>query len=66
MADKIELFVKWSGDEYKISCLSGSNTVKDLKFEIQKQTNVLSARQKLLGLKYKGNFAEHTVKNFNK
>ena len=55
MAAEVEIVVKWSGDEYKISGLSGTQCVKDLKSEIQKQTGVLPERQKLLGFKYKGN-----------
>lgn len=54
MAAEVEIVVKWSGDEYKISGLSGTQCVKDLKSEIQKQTGVLPERQKLLGFKYKG------------
>lgn len=52
--DGVEIIVKWSGEEYKISGLSDAQCVKDLKLEIQKQTCVRPERQKLLGLKYKG------------
>lgn len=54
MAAEVEIVVKWSGEEYKVSGLSGAQCVKDLKSEIQRQTGVFPERQKLLGLKYKG------------
>ena len=54
MAALAEIVVKWGGDEYKIIGLKEDQTVKELKLEIQKQTGVLPERQKLLGLKYKG------------
>ncbi|KAJ8317333.1 hypothetical protein KUTeg_005237 [Tegillarca granosa] len=50
----VDLTVKWSGKEYKITDLSESKTIKDLKLAIFNQTKVLPERQKLLGLKYKG------------
>ena len=54
MAALAEIVVKWGGDEYKIIGLKEDQTVKELKLEIKKQTGVLPERQKLLGLKYKG------------
>ncbi|CAF1025928.1 unnamed protein product [Brachionus calyciflorus] len=48
-----EFLIKWNGTDYKITNLLVSQTVGDLKAEINKQTNVLSDRQKLLGLKTK-------------
>ena len=50
-----DIIVKWSGKEYKISGLDEKETVRDLKAALQKETGVLPERQKLLGLKYKGN-----------
>ena len=47
------LIVKWSGNEYKIE-LDESLTVLNLKNEIKKVTDVLPERQKLMGLKFKG------------
>lgn len=47
------LIVKWSGNEYKIE-LNESFTVLNLKYEIKKVTGVLPERQKLMGLKFKG------------
>ncbi|XP_077992356.1 ubiquitin-like domain-containing CTD phosphatase 1 [Glandiceps talaboti] len=54
MAAPISLVVKWSGQEYSISDLSGDSTVKELKEVIKTHTGVLTGRQKLLGLKFKG------------
>ena len=51
-----EITVKWSGKEYKISCMKDDSKVIDLKNEIKNETGVLPDRQKLLGLKFKGNF----------
>lgn len=53
----VDLTVKWSGKEYKITELSETKTVKDLKLAIFNQTKVLPERQKLLGLKYKGSLS---------
>ena len=54
MAALADVVIKWSGKEYTISGLLPTQTVLDLKDEITKQTCVLPARQKLLGLKHKG------------
>ena len=54
MAALAEIVVKWGGDEYKIIGLKEDQTVKELKLEIKKQTGVLPERQKILGLKFKG------------
>jgi len=54
MADTVEVVIKWSGNEYKITGLTGENTVIDLKQSIKNETGVLPDRQKLLGLKLKG------------
>ncbi|KAK3604426.1 hypothetical protein CHS0354_020849 [Potamilus streckersoni] len=61
-AEVADITVKWSGQEYKISGLSGDKTVGDLKEAIQKQTGVLTDRQKLLGLKFKGKIPDDDVK----
>ncbi|PIK60149.1 putative ubiquitin-like domain-containing CTD phosphatase 1 isoform X1 [Apostichopus japonicus] len=53
-APLVKLVVKWSGNEYEISDLISTNTVKDLKNVIKLKTGVLPERQKLLGLKLKG------------
>ncbi|XP_059146683.1 ubiquitin-like domain-containing CTD phosphatase 1 [Physella acuta] len=54
MADEVgDLIVKFSKDEYKITGLSGGDTVKDLKEAIYSKTSVQPNRQKLLGLKIK-------------
>ena len=50
----VDLIIKWSGKEYTISGLAETENVGDLKKAIQKHTGVLPERQKLLGLKYKG------------
>lgn len=44
------------GKEYPVTDLSREETVAMLKHEIAKLTNVRPERQKLLNLKYKGNF----------
>jgi len=47
--------VKWSGKEYNISNADQDITVLELKELIFKETGVKPERQKLLGLKCKGN-----------
>ena len=46
-----EFSIKWNGGDYKVVNLLVTHTVNDLKSELQKLTNVLPERQKLLGLK---------------
>ena len=46
--------IKWNGTEYKISGLTETAKVLDLKEAIFKETGVLASRQKILGLKYNG------------
>ncbi|XP_063237171.1 ubiquitin-like domain-containing CTD phosphatase 1 [Bacillus rossius redtenbacheri] len=54
MENAVEVVVKWSGKEYKISNLSESDSVYSLKKLIHKETGVRPERQKLLNLKLKG------------
>lgn len=54
-SEHLSLTIKWSGTEYVIGDIELSSTVLQLKQQIYKQTGVLPERQKLLGLKYKGN-----------
>ncbi|XP_041477792.1 ubiquitin-like domain-containing CTD phosphatase 1 [Lytechinus variegatus] len=54
MAAPMKLVVKWSGQEYEFTEVSGNDTVKDLKEAIHEKTGVLPQRQKILGLKFKG------------
>lgn len=54
MAGVADLVVKWGGKEYKIVGISETESVKDLKNAIYRETKVLPERQKLMGLKYKG------------
>ncbi|XP_063963550.1 ubiquitin-like domain-containing CTD phosphatase 1 isoform X2 [Lytechinus pictus] len=54
MAAPMKLVVKWSGQEYEFTEVSGTDTVKDLKEAIHEKTGVLPQRQKILGLKFKG------------
>ena len=53
--ENFSLVIKWSGKEYTIDGLSQADTVKQLKEQIKGKTGVLPERQKLLGLKFKGN-----------
>ncbi|KAF2076778.1 hypothetical protein CYY_001905 [Polysphondylium violaceum] len=63
--EKIEIKTKWNGKEYKISVYK-SNTVADLKRELEVVTNVLSKRQKILGLsKGKQPLDEETMASLN-
>lgn len=50
----VSVIIKWGGQEYSISSLSEEDTVMDLKQSIKSLTGVLPERQKLLGLKVKG------------
>lgn len=51
----LSLIIKWGGQEYTITSLSEEDTVLDLKQSLKGLTGVLPERQKLLGLKMKGN-----------
>lgn len=53
-AMSVSVIIKWGGQEYSISSLSEEDTVMDLKQSIKTLTGVLPERQKLLGLKLKG------------
>lgn len=53
-AMSVSVIIKWGGQEYSISSLSEEDTVMDLKQSIKSLTGVLPERQKLLGLKVKG------------
>lgn len=55
------IVIKWSGTEYSIDSLSGTDSVLDLKNLVCKATGVLPHRQKLLGLKFKGKPAADDV-----
>lgn len=50
----VSVIIKWGGQEFSISSLSEEDTVMDLKQSIKTLTGVLPERQKLLGLKIKG------------
>ncbi|KAJ8868719.1 hypothetical protein PR048_030258 [Dryococelus australis] len=54
MENAVDVIVKWSGKEYKISSLSENDSVYTLKNAIHKETCVRPERQKLLNLKLKG------------
>jgi ubiquitin-like domain-containing CTD phosphatase 1 len=47
--DKLELFAKWNGKEYPV-VLSPSDTIQELKRQLEMLTNVQPKRQKLMGL----------------
>lgn len=55
----VSVIIKWGGQEYSISSLSEEDTVLDLKQSIKSLTGVLPERQKLLGLKVKGERGVH-------
>lgn len=57
-----KIVVKWSGKEYEIGDVTENDNVGNLKCAIQKQTGVRPDRQKLLNLKYKGNFTVYNIK----
>ena len=52
--DSFGIVIKWSGKEYTIDNLQPNHTILQLKEFIKDKTGVLPARQKLLGLKFKG------------
>jgi ubiquitin-like domain-containing CTD phosphatase 1 len=54
--EQISLVIKWSGKEFPIEDINLTSTVADLKSLISEKTNVLPERQKLLNLRFKGNF----------
>ncbi|XP_076470994.1 ubiquitin-like domain-containing CTD phosphatase 1 isoform X1 [Babylonia areolata] len=55
-----DLIVKFSKNEYRISDLSGTDTILDLKNAIHRQTGVLPEHQKLAGFKVKGQYDDST------
>lgn len=61
-AMSVSVIIKWGGQEYSISSLSEEDTVMDLKQSIKTLTGVLPERQKLLGLKVKGERASGTIR----
>lgn len=60
-AMSVSVIIKWGGQEYSISSLSEEDTVMDLKQSIKTLTGVLPERQKLLGLKVKGERASRLL-----
>lgn len=50
----LSITIKWSGKDYIIDNLDPDDTIGRLKDVIKDKTGVLPARQKLLGLKFKG------------
>lgn len=65
MEGVIKMVLKWSSKEYELE-LNDSDTVLDLKNEIEKQTGVKAKRQKLLNLKLKGCLAYFIIINTNR
>lgn len=55
-----DLIVKFSKKEYTITGLSGTDTIKNLKDAIYRQTGVLPEHQKLAGFKVKGDLKKDT------
>ncbi|XP_031563519.1 ubiquitin-like domain-containing CTD phosphatase 1 [Actinia tenebrosa] len=67
MADGISekipsITIKWSGKDYVIDNLEPNDTIGRLKDVIKDKTGVLPARQKLLGLKFKGKSPDENTK----
>lgn len=52
----IKLSVKWNGKEYEIPEFSPSDSVAMLKVAIENATGVRPQRQKLLNVKFQGNY----------
>lgn len=50
------IVVKWAGKEFPIGDLEESSTLADLKKILENKTGVRCERQKILGLKCKGNW----------
>lgn len=46
--------LKWSGQEFPLTDLTDQDTVRMLRFEIYKKTQVRPERQKLINLKFEG------------
>ena len=62
--EEISVTVKWSGKEYVVDAISQDLKVADLKGKIYALTGVKPERQKLLGLKCKGEVWIHSVHLF--
>lgn len=60
----IKLSVKWNGREYEMPELSPSDSVAMLKIAIENATGVRPERQKLLNVKFQGNYIQLFVTNF--
>lgn len=60
----IKLSVKWNGKEYEMPELSPSDSVAMLKIAIENATGVRPERQKLLNVKFQGNYIQLFVTNF--
>ncbi|KAK3705282.1 hypothetical protein QZH41_008173 [Actinostola sp. cb2023] len=58
----VQIVIKWSGKEYAIDRLKPNHTILELKEFIKDRTGVLPARQKLLGLKFKGKPPDNDTK----
>lgn len=52
----LKLSVKWNGKEYEIPEFSPSDSVAMLKIAIENATGVRPERQKLLNVKFQGNY----------
>lgn len=53
------IVIRWNGQEFKVSGLSGAATIGDLKTAISALTGVRPDRQKLFGLKHAGNYNDN-------
>lgn len=58
------LTVQWNGKPHQLS-VTPTTTVAEIKEQLQRLTNVLTSRQKLMGLNIQGKPAPDTVRSFS-
>lgn len=63
--ESIKLTIQWNGKPYEVVLETAAATVADVKLQLQTLTNVLVARQKIMGFMVKGKPAPDTVRLSN-